>query len=137
MFGGSKPAPKPAPKPTPAPVAAPAPKKPAFSLFGGAAKPKAVAPAKKAPVKKTPVAAKKTVAKKAPVKKIPVKKAPVKDSNPVLSRWTQNADGSITGVISNSNNFKNGTKITTSPVRKGAKAGAVITTGSGSKYKLS
>jgi hypothetical protein len=136
MFGGSKPAPKPAPKPTPAPVAAPAPKKPAFSLFGGAAKPKPAAPAKKAPVKKTPVAVKKTVAKKVPVKKTPVKKAPVKDSN-VLSRWTQNGDGSITGVISNSKNFKDGTKITTSPVRKGAKAGAVITTGSGSKYKLS
>jgi hypothetical protein len=55
---------------------------------------------------------------------------------PTLSQWTQNADGSITGKVSNSKGFRNGTEITTSPVRKGAKPGSVITTGSGSKYYL-
>jgi hypothetical protein len=77
------------------------------------------------------------VAKKAPVKKAPVvKKAPPKDDIPVLSRWTQNADGSITGFVSNSSNFRSGTKITTSPVRKGAKGESVVKTGSGSQYRL-
>jgi hypothetical protein len=44
--------------------------------------------------------------------------------------------GSITGVISNSKDFRTGTKITTSPV-KGAEAGKIVTTASGSQYKLS
>jgi hypothetical protein len=43
--------------------------------------------------------------------------------------------GSITGVISNSKDFRTGTKITTSPV-KDAKAGKIVTTESGSQYKL-
>lgn len=55
---------------------------------------------------------------------------------PTLSRWKQNEDGSITGNIRNSRNFRNGQKITTSPVRRGAKAGTFVTTRSGSKYKL-
>jgi len=55
---------------------------------------------------------------------------------PILSRWKQNPDGSITGLVSNSKNFERGTKITTSPVPKGAKPGSVVTTGSGSQYLL-
>lgn len=58
------------------------------------------------------------------------------DGIPVLSNWKQEADGSITGNISNSKVFRKGQKITTSPVRKGAKAGTVVTTSSGSKYRL-
>ena len=95
-------------------------------MFGGAPKGAAKAPAVKAPV------AKKTSVKK----KSPVKKVAPKDSIPVLSRWKQNADGSITGNVSNSSSFKNGTKITTSPVAKGAKTG-IVKTGSGSQYRLS
>jgi hypothetical protein len=59
-----------------------------------------------------------------------------KDDIPVLSRWKQNADGSITGVVSNAKaKFQSGTTITTSPVKKGAKSG-LVKTGSGSQYRL-
>jgi hypothetical protein len=53
-----------------------------------------------------------------------------------LSMWTQNDDGSITGFISDSKEFRTGTKITTSPVRSTGKAGTVVTTVSGSRYRL-
>uniref|UniRef100_A0A7R9WTP3 Uncharacterized protein n=1 Tax=Craspedostauros australis TaxID=1486917 RepID=A0A7R9WTP3_9STRA len=53
-----------------------------------------------------------------------------------LSRWKQNRDGSITGIIRNKAGFENGTKITTSPVKSGAKKGMVIKTAAGSRYKL-
>ena len=65
------------------------------------------------------------------------KPAAKNDGIPVLSNWKQEADGSVTGSISNSKVFRNGQKITTSPVRRGAKAGTVVTTSSGSKYRLS
>lgn len=58
------------------------------------------------------------------------------DGIPVLRNWKQEADGSLTGSISNSKVFRVGQKITTSPVRKGAKAGSIVTTSSGSKYRL-
>jgi hypothetical protein len=59
-----------------------------------------------------------------------------KDDIPLLSRWKQNADGSISGVVSNAKGkFKTGTTITTSPVKKGAKSG-LVKTGSGSQYRL-
>jgi hypothetical protein len=64
------------------------------------------------------------------------KKADAKEGTPSLSMWTQNPDGTITGFISNSKDFRTGTKITTSPVKKGPKAGTVVTTGSGSQYRL-
>merc|ERR1712151_220899 len=55
---------------------------------------------------------------------------------PSISGFVQNADGSITGRVMGSKSFPNGTEITTSPVRRGAKAGMVVTTSSGSKYLL-
>jgi hypothetical protein len=66
------------------------------------------------------------------------KEAPkvVDDGIPIVSKFTQNSDGSITGIVRNSKSFKNGTEITTSPVKRGAKAGDVVTTSSGSKYRL-
>mmetsp|Transcript_1473 Transcript_1473/g.3259 ORF Transcript_1473/g.3259 Transcript_1473/m.3259 type:complete len:754 (+) Transcript_1473:147-2408(+) len=65
------------------------------------------------------------------------KKATVNGSAiPALSKWKQNKDGSITGYVSNSPNFKTGTKITTSPVPKNAKAASVVKTDSGSRYRL-
>merc|ERR1711957_396403 len=109
LFGGSK------PKVEPKTVSPPEPKKPAFSLFGGGKSKSKPAPKKAAP---------------------PAKKAQVQDAIPQLSKWAQNSDGSITGLVSNSDNFRSGTKITTSPVRKGAKPGSVVKTGSGSQYRL-
>ena len=55
---------------------------------------------------------------------------------PGLSMWTQNEDGTITGFINNSKDFRRGTKITTSAVPMGAKGGTVVTTKSGSRYRL-
>jgi len=82
---------------------------------------------------------KNTEPKEAPKKKQkftkPAKLAP-KDGIPVINNWEREADGSITGQISNSPNFRNGETITTSPARGVAKAGRVVVTGSGSKYRL-
>jgi hypothetical protein len=50
--------------------------------------------------------------------------------------WKQNEDGSITGIIFNSMSFKDGSKITTSPVPKGAKAGYLVKTITGTRYLL-
>ena len=130
-----------------------------FSLFSGG--PKAVAPAPQAPVvvekkkvvqrsgtfslfgapgtqtiAKAPVAEKKAVQKQTIAIAAPKKVAPVADNIPVISKFKQNVDGSITGIVSNSKNFRTGTEITTSPVPRGAKAGSVVTTSSGSKYRL-
>lgn len=55
---------------------------------------------------------------------------------PVISRWKQARDGSITGVISGSSSFKDGDPVTTSPINGKAVGGAVVTTKSGSKYFL-
>ena len=69
----------------------------------------------------------------------PPKKAAADTKNagvPVLKNFVQNADGSLTGNVSGSKNFRQGEKITTSPVRRGAKAGMLVKTGSGSTYKL-
>jgi hypothetical protein len=54
---------------------------------------------------------------------------------PILSRWKQNANGSLTGRISNSSNYEDNTEITTSAVPK-ARRGTVVTTKSGSQYRL-
>ena len=57
-------------------------------------------------------------------------------TTPSLSMWTQNDNGSITGFISNSQNYQDGTKVTTSPAPLGAKPGSVVKTYTGSAYKL-
>jgi hypothetical protein len=64
------------------------------------------------------------------------KKKKVVGGVPQLSKWKQNKDGSITGLISNSPSFFTGTRITTSSIPKGAKSGSTVRTGSGSRYKL-
>ena len=117
----------PAPKKAPVEKKKPAQKSPTFSLF----KTKAAPP---------PPAAKKANGRFSGFSfgggSAPAKKAPINDNVPVLSRFKQNADGSITGTVSNSKNFRSGTTITTSPVAKGAKAGQVVKTSSGSQYRL-
>ena len=55
---------------------------------------------------------------------------------PSLSNWEQNKDGSITGYVANRIGFKDGTLITTSPVKTRARAGRIVTTTGGSRYKL-
>ncbi|KAL7519656.1 hypothetical protein ACHAWX_004416 [Stephanocyclus meneghinianus] len=131
-------------KKTPPPAPATAPKTPVkgsgtFNIFGGST---ASTPSKPAPV---PEPVKQKVVPKpsggfslfggAGAKKTAPPKV-VADDVPVVSKFTQNPDGSITGIVRNSKNFRNGTEITTSPVRRGAKAGEVVTTSSGSKYRL-
>ena len=56
---------------------------------------------------------------------------------PEVRRWKQNTDGSVTGFIYNSKNFKDGTRVTTSPVPKNPAKGSVVKTKGGSKYLLS
>ena len=64
-----------------------------------------------------------------------VRKAP--RGVPIINKWKQNKDGSITGLITGSPNFSDNERITTSPIVSGAVSpGNVVTTGSGSKYFL-
>jgi len=56
---------------------------------------------------------------------------------PSLRRWKKNGDGSVTGFISGSPNFRPGEKVTTSPIKRGKiEAEQIVTTGSGSRYFL-
>jgi hypothetical protein len=56
---------------------------------------------------------------------------------PRLARWQQNVDGSITGFISGTSQYRRDEQITTSPVKLGRIAsGNVVRTGSGSRYYL-
>ena len=132
FFGGAA-----AKKTVPAPAPTPAPASKTFSIFGGGAK--KTSAAKAATVKKTSPLPRGTISLKQVEKKTAVKTANIapKDNIPVLKNWEQNADGSITGNITNSKVFRNNQKITTSSVRRGAKAGSLVTTSSGSKYRLS
>ena len=80
-----------------------------------------------------------TPARAAP-KQRPQKSKPVSAPSgvPTLSQWKMKGDGSITGRISGSPNFKQGELITTSEIVSGRiDGGNVVQTGSGSKYFLS
>jgi hypothetical protein len=57
----------------------------------------------------------------------------VPEGVPILSNWVQDKDGSITGNIRGSMNFRDGAKISTSCVSKGAREGTTIATQSGSR----
>ena len=71
--------------------------------------------------------------KEEPVKKTTAKPAP--RGVPILSRWRQNRDGSISGFISGSSAFDDGDAITTSAIAKGEVVGGnIVETGSGSRY---
>ena len=57
---------------------------------------------------------------------------------PTMSRWRKNGDGSVSGIISGSPSFRDGERVTTSPIKRGKIAKfEVVTTGSGSRYFLS
>merc|ERR1711966_525671 len=61
-----------------------------------------------------------------------------KPGMPTMSNWKLNRDGSISGNISGSPNFREGEKVTTSQIVQGrVESGAVVKTGSGSQYFLS
>lgn len=113
---------------------APVKKSGTISLFGGSNK-KSQTEKKVAPVKKSGTISLFGASKKSkPLTK--VNKVAPKDNIPVLKKWKQASNGEITGEVSNSKNFRKGEVITTSPVRQKGKKGAVVTTGSGSKYRL-
>ena len=57
----------------------------------------------------------------------------VPEGVPVLYNWIQDEDGSITGNIRGSMNFRDGATISTSCVSKGAREGTTIATQSGSR----
>ena len=59
-----------------------------------------------------------------------------KGNFPKVKKWKQNRDGSITGLIYDSKSFKDGTKVTTSPVPKGARKGNTVMTSGGTSYQL-
>ena len=54
----------------------------------------------------------------------------------LLAKWEQNEDGTITGIVAKKKGFRDGAKITTSPVKGEAKAGKVVETLGGSYYRL-
>lgn len=99
-----------------------------ISLFGlgGGSEPASSAPA---PIKKSP-----TLRLKPPEKSA---EATAPKGVPTLSGWKLNGDGTVSGRISGSPNFKQGELITTSPIQKGRiDSGSVVQTGSGSRYFL-
>jgi len=57
---------------------------------------------------------------------------------PVISGWKKNGNGSISGTITGSSNFKEGERVTTSKLAAGQvpASGKVVSTASGSKYFL-
>ena len=56
---------------------------------------------------------------------------------PTISGWKLNRDGSISGRISGSSNFRDGEQVTTSPIAQGRiESGSTVKTGSGSRYFL-
>ena len=98
-----------------------------FGFGGGGDAKQAPAPAQKAPTK--------TVAKAQPKQQ---SKPSAPQGVPTLSGWKLNGDGSVSGRISGSPNFRNGEQISTSPIANGRIAsGEVVKTGSGSRYFLS
>ena len=73
----------------------------------------------------------------------PISKAPARSTAkaprgvPVISKWRENRDGSISGFISGSPAFDDGDAVTTSPIVKGSVgAGSVVQTGSGSRWDI-
>ncbi|CAJ1942718.1 unnamed protein product [Cylindrotheca closterium] len=53
-----------------------------------------------------------------------------------VTMWSENKDGSITGIVEKSRSFDKGVRITTSPIIGKAYEGAVVVTASGNRYQL-
>merc|ERR1711865_368709 len=89
------------------------------------------------PEPKANVSSKKKVSKPAATSKRVPKPVVAPKGVPTLNNWEPNRDGTITGIISGSDNFEEGERVTTSAIAKGKiMANQVVTTGSGSKYFL-
>ena len=75
---------------------------------------------------------------KSPTLKVAKTSAPQAPNGvPTISGWRLNGDGSVSGKITGSPNFRNGETVTTSPISKGRiEKGSVVQTGSGSRYFL-
>ena len=94
--------------------------------------------AEAAEAKREQLAAKNAAAAEAKRRQLPPKKKSAAKAGafPVLSRWKQNRDDSITGFVSNSDDFEENERITTSPIVDPAAGGSVVRTASGSRYFL-
>ena len=136
-----------------APISVPPVKgRPTLSLFGfgggddSATKQPPVPKGKSAPTLKVAKSPTLKVAKSPTLKvaKSPTLKVAKKTSSPqapngvpTISGWRLNGDGSVSGKITGSPNFRNGETVTTSPISKGRiEKGSVVQTGSGSRYFL-
>ncbi len=64
----------------------------------------------------------------------PKRKSQAPGGVPIVYDWVQNPNGSITGTVKGSKNFRNGAKISTSPIMEEAQGGMTVTTQSGSRY---
>ena len=64
----------------------------------------------------------------------PKRKSQAPGGVPIVYDWVQNPNGSITGTIKGSKNFRDGAKISTSPIMEEAQGGMTVTTQSGSRY---
>jgi len=127
-----------------APISVPSVKgRPTLSLFGlgggddSATKQPPVQKGKSAPTLKVAKSPTLKVAK-SPTLKVAKKSAPQAPNGvPTISSWRLNGDGSVSGKITGSPNFRNGETVTTSPISKGRiEKGSVVQTGSGSRYFL-
>jgi len=130
IFGGAEPASKTASQPSASAIKAAEKARPgaSISLFGLGG----------APSKTKSTAPKSTAAKpsrKPASKSVPRPTAP--RGVPSLTGWKQNGDRTISGNISGSPNFRNGERITTSPIAQGeVTSGKIVKTASGSRYFL-
>ena len=79
-----------------------------------------------------------TVSISPPLQKQPSPAKPTAPSGvPTISGWRLTGDGSISGRISGSPNFRDGEQVTTSQIVQGRiESGSVVKTGSGSRYFL-
>jgi hypothetical protein len=120
-------------------------KRPTFSLsalMGGSNEMTPKGTAQQSGTRSVPKAApkpspQKTSAIQQPARVLPKKTAP--KGVPTISRWKQNRDKTITGVITGSPAFEEGERITTSPITGGmvTTGEVIVTTTSGSRYFLS
>jgi len=128
-----------------APISVPPVKgRPTLSLFGlgggddSATKQPPVPKGKSAPTLKVAKSPTLKVAKSPTLKVAKKSSAPQAPNGvPTISGWRLNGDGSVSGKITGSPNFRNGETVTTSPISKGRiEKGSVVQTGSGSRYFL-
>jgi len=103
--------------------------RPTFSLFGIGGPPESKE-------ESAPVVDAAPQTKKSPTLKVAKTTATAPRGVPTLSKWSLNSDNTISGFISGSPNFKDGSPVTTSAITGSAVSGSVVQTKSKSKYFL-